>query len=167
MLRWWRGVRNIDGEKTVRRSDERRYALRENFIFCNQFSRWFEASMWLLSNSWRSHSPAFSRIYDPLRPCCYWDLAPLSFNDTDSKNCTITSHATMVNHLFTHYAVHAEISSADEESCNFKQSLLTPWDFSQKLHNLQVRCRCRYIQRTLLGIFVAGVDPSMRSIMNG
>lgn len=42
---------------------------------------------------------------------------------------TITSNATVVNHLFRRYRNVTVVAKADEEVCRFKKGSLTPWVF--------------------------------------
>lgn len=63
------------------------------------------------------------------------------------------------------YATNVVIAKDIEEIRNFKQVLLTPWDFPLKLWNLSLMCSGVYNEETLPGFLIEKIDLSPRSTM--
>lgn len=68
-----------------------------------------------------------------------------------------------MNHMLRILATHLVGPKADELICNFEQTSLTPYDFSQTLPDLKLRCRCLYDKQTLQQSLNESIQRSVRS----
>lgn len=91
----------------------------------------------------------------------------LSSSDANRHEGTITSYAEIVKYLLRRYAAEAVIAKANEKIQNFMQRSLLSWDFFQKLWDLTLRCDCVCNEHELNGLFVQGIDISIRSTQCG
>lgn len=64
----------------------------------------------------------------------------------------------LVNHLLSLYGTNAVIPKVDGMIGHFQQRSIKPWDLSQRLWDLKLRCSGVYIEEKLRGLILQGID---------